>query len=151
HYHIEDAIGSGGMGEGWLAGDSRPQRKIAIKIIQRTGTAEDQDSPAPPPPEARGPPSPPPPNNVSGFGVGEHEGHVFLAMEYVVGKTLRDYVGTGDPPWTKRVRWLLDIARALAAAHKKGLVHRDIKPENIMVRDDDGLIKVLDFGIARRT
>jgi serine/threonine-protein kinase len=151
HYRIEDLIGSGGMGEVYLALDSRLHRKVAIKIIQRSGKAEEEESAQRLLREARTAASLTHPNIVSVFDVGEHEGRVYLAMEHVVGRTLREYVGTGDPPWTKRVRWLLDMARGLAAAHKKGLVHRDIKPENVMVRDEDGLIKVLDFGIARKT
>src|SRR5690606_38205353 len=69
---------------------------------------------------------------------------------YVVGTTLRSLVGQADVPTPRKIRWLIDIARALHAAHVAGLVHRDVKPENVMVREDGG-VKVLDFGIARRT
>src|SRR3712207_3244666 len=73
----------------------------------------------------------------------------FSALELVDGHTLRRYVGAGEPSQATRVRWLCDIASALGAAHRAGIVHRDVKPENVMIRTD-GQIKVLDFGIARR-
>jgi hypothetical protein len=70
-------------------------------------------------------------------------------MELVRGKSMRTFVGDPEVPVGRRLRWLVDVARALAAAHAAGLVHRDIKPDNVMIRDD-GRVKVLDFGIARR-
>jgi eukaryotic-like serine/threonine-protein kinase len=90
------------------------------------------------------------PNVVAIYDVGESDGRLYLAMEYVVGSSLRNLVGNKELPLPRRVRWLIDVARALEAAHKAGIIHRDIKPENVMVREDGG-IKVLDFGIARRT
>ncbi|WXA79432.1 protein kinase [Pendulispora rubella] len=90
------------------------------------------------------------PNAVSIFDVGEEDGQPFIAMELIVGRPLRAFVGDMTIPLERRLRWLLDVARVLDAAHKRGLVHRDIKPENIMVRDDQ-VIKVLDFGIARES
>jgi serine/threonine-protein kinase len=89
------------------------------------------------------------PNAVAIFDVGEHEGTPFIVMELVSGRTLRDAIGEASVLAATCVGQLVDVARALAAAHKRGLVHRDIKPENVMVRDD-GVVKVVDFGIARR-
>ena len=84
-----------------------------------------------------------------GEGAGQGEGQSYIAMELVRGQTLRRYIGDGEVPIARRVRWLVDVAKALAAAHEAGLVHRDVKPDNVMVRED-GVVKVLDFGIARR-
>jgi serine/threonine-protein kinase len=89
------------------------------------------------------------PNAVSVFDVGEAEGRLFIAMELVVGKSLRAFVGDAGVRWETKLRWMVDAARALGAAHERGLVHRDVKPENMMVRSD-GVVKVLDFGIAKR-
>src|SRR6185437_240582 len=89
------------------------------------------------------------PNAVSIFDVGEHDGAPYIVMELVEGQTLRSGVGDASTPIATRVTRLADVARALAAAHRRGLVHRDVKPENVMVRTD-GVVKVLDFGIARR-
>ncbi len=70
-------------------------------------------------------------------------------MELVRGAALRSFVGDASAPIGRRIRWLVDVARALGAAHRRGVVHRDVKPDNVMIRDD-GAVKVLDFGIARR-
>jgi len=151
HYTIESMLGSGGMGAVYLAVDGRLHRRVALKVILDSDRPEEaQESAARLLREARAAASLTHPNIVGVFDVGEHEGRVYLAMEYVVGKTLRDLMRDGKHPWQRRLRWLVDVARALGTAHREGLVHRDIKPENVMVRDD-GIVKVLDFGIARRT
>ncbi len=86
---------------------------------------------------------------MSIFDVGETDGTPYIVMELVDGQTLRGAVGQATVAQELKLGWLIDVARALAAAHRKGLVHRDVKPENVMVRSD-GVVKVLDFGIARR-
>src|SRR5690606_8462055 len=96
------------------------------------------------------------PNVVAVHDVGQHEGKVFLAMEYVEGTTLRSFLEKRSRPWRVVLRAFVEAGRGLAAAHAKGLVHRDFKPDNAMV-DDDGAesddgptrVRVLDFGLAR--
>ncbi|MEI7893455.1 MAG: protein kinase, partial [Myxococcales bacterium] len=145
-YTIDGFLGQGGMGTVYRAHDTRLDRRVAIKII--SDTARGGDAPARLVREARAAAALDHPNAIAIFDVGEHEGAPYIVMELVVGHTLRESVG-GAVPMATGLRWLTDMAHALSAAHKRGLVHRDIKPENVMVRDD-GVIKVLDFGIARR-
>jgi serine/threonine-protein kinase len=95
------------------------------------------------------------PNVVAVYDVGEvtegeHAGTAYLTMELVRGRSLRSILQGDVPSLESRVRWLSDAARGLAAAHRAGVVHRDVKPDNILLRDD-GVVKVLDFGIAKRT
>ena len=154
-YSIEALLGEGGMGEVYRAHDARLHRNVALKILRVAADAPSSGSSSPAEGaarmlrEARAAAALDHPNAVSIFDVGELEGTTFIAMELIEGKTLRAFIGDSTITLERRVRWLLDVARALAAAHKRGLVHRDIKPENVMVRDD-GVVKVLDFGIARR-
>jgi len=90
------------------------------------------------------------PNAVRVYDVSERHRVPYLVMEMVPGKSLRHFIGDTAIAIDERVRWITDVARALAGAHAKGLVHRDIKPENVIVRAEDHVIKVVDFGIARR-
>ncbi|AKV01506.1 serine/threonine protein kinase [Labilithrix luteola] len=159
-YEIRGFVGQGGMGRVYRAFDPRLERTIALKVIvvpTPSATTSAADSARLTSEvtsrllrEARAVASLSHPNVVGIYDVGESEGRLYLAMEYVVGTTLRSLVGATDVPLSRRLRWLVDIARALHAAHTVGLVHRDVKPENVMVRED-GVVKVLDFGIARRT
>lgn len=159
-YEIRGFLGQGGMGSVYQAFDPRLERTVALKVI----TSPPGESPDSAQlvgefsnrllREARAVASLSHPNVVGIFDVGESDGRLFLAMEYVVGSTLRTLVTStemrAEVSLAKKIRWLVDVAHALDAAHRAGLVHRDVKPENVMVRED-GTIKVVDFGIARRT
>jgi eukaryotic-like serine/threonine-protein kinase len=152
-YIIEAPLGQGGMGEVYRAYDPRLRRKIALKVLTLGADGADPDGAHEAAErvlrEARNAAALDHPNAVSVFDVGEVAGRPYIAMELVKGLPLRDYIGDPAVPYDRRVRWLVDVARALSAAHDRGLVHRDVKPENVMVRDD-GVIKVLDFGIAKQ-
>jgi serine/threonine-protein kinase len=155
-YTIESVLGEGGMGRVYRAYDARLDRRVALKVLlpepppSKPGAVIDSsDGPARVLREARAAAAFDHPNVVAIFDVGEAGGLGFISMELVEGATLRRFIGDPAVPLERRVRWLTDVARALAAAHARGLVHRDVKPDNVMVRDD-GVVKVLDFGIARR-
>jgi serine/threonine-protein kinase len=147
-YTIDAVIGQGGMGSVYRAHDTRLDRRVALKVISDE-SAQREDARGRLVREARSAAALDHPNAVSIFDVGELEGAPYIVMELVSGRTLREVVGDATIPLSTRVGWLADVARALGAAHRRGLVHRDVKPENVMVRDD-GVVKVLDFGIARR-
>ncbi len=152
-YTVESVLGQGGMGCVYRARDTRLDRRVALKVVLAgdEGTPDRADANARLLREARAAAALDHPNAVSIFDVGEIESTPYIVMELVSGKTLRDAISpTSSVPIEERKRWLTDAAKALSAAHKRGIVHRDIKPENVMVRDD-GMVKVLDFGIARRT
>ncbi len=152
-YVVESLLGKGGMGEVYRAHDDVLRRRVALKLLQSesgpTGSATSQSNVKRVLREARMAAALDHPNVVAVFDVGEHEGTPFLVMELVAGTSLRALLVASTVPMSERVRWLVDVARALAAAHRAGLVHRDIKPDNVIVRED-GVVKVLDFGIARR-
>ena len=153
-YTIEELLGEGGMGSVYRAYDSKLHRYVALKLLRTVEADATKGSGAQGAArmlrEARAAAALTHANAVAIFDVGEHEGNPYIAMELVPGKPLRAYVGDETVSVAHRVRWLRDVARALAAAHDRGLVHRDIKPENVMIRDDD-VVKVLDFGIAQKT
>ncbi|MDI1451517.1 protein kinase [Polyangium sp. 6x1] len=144
-FEIEAVLGEGGMGVVYRAHDLKLDRKVALKTL----AAGDEEAATRALREARAVAALDHPNAIAIYDAGEWEGQPFIAMELVEGETLRAYVGDKGVPVGRKIRWLVDVARALAAAHRAGIVHRDIKPENVMVRRD-GRVKVLDFGIARR-
>jgi serine/threonine-protein kinase len=148
-YRIVDRLGAGGMGEVYRAQDTVLGRMVALKRLRPSdeGPASDDDA-ASLLHEARAAAAIEHPNAVAIFDVDEADGAPFLAMELIEGETLRRYIGAREPSIDVRIAWLCDIARALGAAHARHLVHRDVKPDNVMIRDD-GVVKVLDFGIAR--
>jgi serine/threonine-protein kinase len=147
-YRIEGLLGAGGMGEVYRAFDPQLARSVALKRILLVSQEDRPQWVLRMLREARAAAAFNHANAVAIYDVGEHDGLPFLVMELVSGKSLRAYVGAAEPDWQTRVRWMIDVARALGAAHAAGLVHRDVKPDNVMVRDD-GVVKVLDFGIAR--
>jgi serine/threonine-protein kinase len=147
-YVIESVLGQGGMGAVFAAYDTNLRRRVALKVV-RTDLSDESSAAERLVREARAVAALAHPNIVSVFDAGEVDGVPFIAMELVVGRTLAGFMG-GDVPVANKLRWLADIARALDAAHKRGLVHRDIKPSNVLVRTD-GVVKVVDFGVACRT
>ncbi len=147
-YTILESLGAGGMGEVFRAQDSRLGRDLALKILPRAlaGDAERMRRFVH---EARSASALNHPNILTIFEIGEADGLHYLATELVVGKTLRALIGRGPLALADAVEIAAQVAAALGAAHDAGVVHRDIKPENLMVRAD-GLVKVLDFGLAKR-
>lgn len=146
-YVIESVLGRGGMGEVYEAHDTRLGRRVALKLLLLGDT--DASARQRMEREARAAAAFEHPNAVVVYDVGEAEGSTYLAMELVRGRSMRAFVGDASIPTGRRLRWLCDVARALGAAHRAGLVHRDVKPDNVMIRED-GAVKVLDFGIAKR-
>ena len=147
HYQILSLLGEGGMGRVYLAEDTTLKRKVSLKFLSHTFT-EDRERVHRFEQEARAISALNHPNILTIHEVGETDGGRFIAAEFIDGDTLR-----------QRLMYALDIddaigistqvAAALVAAHRLNIVHRDIKPENIMIRSEDGLVKVLDFGLAK--
>jgi serine/threonine-protein kinase len=152
-YRIVSELGHGAMGTVYRAHDSVLRRGVALKLLRTAsddgGAPPSQESVARLLREARAAAAINHPNAVSIFDIGEVEGTPYIAMELVEGQGLRACIGVPSLPIATRLGWLVDIARALAAAHERGVIHRDVKPENIIVRHD-GVLKVLDFGIAKQ-
>src|SRR6185437_7585722 len=145
-YVLESVLGKGGMGQVFAAHDTVLDRRVALKVVI---ASEDTLATARMAREARAAAAFSHPNAVVIYDAGQLDGVAFVAMEVLHGKTLRARVRAGEGSPAERLRWLSCVARALGAAHAAGIVHRDVKPDNVMVCDD-GTVKVLDFGIARR-
>src|SRR5689334_16129636 len=149
HYRMLSRIGRGGMGEVFLAQDTRLNRKVALKLL-RTDLSGNEDRLRRFQQEAQAASALNHPNILTIHEIGQHSSLVYIATEYVEGETLRQYM-TGTPVTLgQALDVVIQVASALAAAHQTGIIHRDIKPENIMVRAD-GYVKVLDFGLAKLT
>ncbi len=145
-YRVEGSLGEGGMGTVVLARDEALDREVAIKLLHPQ-QGEDQRRRLRREAQALARLSHP--NVVQVFEVGEHEGQMFIAMERVQGQTLDVWHGSARP-WRKCLEIYLQAGRGLAAAHAVELIHRDFKPHNCIV-DEDGRVRVLDFGLARKT
>ena len=148
-YQLLSALGAGGMGEVYLARDERLGRKLALKLLPRRFTL-DADRVRRFEKEARAASALNHPNIITVYDMGEMAGTYFIASEYVEGQTLRQLIERGPVRTKETLDICAQVADALAAAHKAGLVHRDLKPENVMVRPD-GYVKVLDFGLVKLT
>jgi eukaryotic-like serine/threonine-protein kinase len=149
HYSVLSLIGAGGMGEVYLAEDTHLGRKVALKLLPKEFT-EDPERVRRFELEARAASSLNHPNIMTIFEVGQVDGRHFIASEYIDGQTLRERLSGGQLEVGDALDVSAQISSALEAAHEAGIVHRDIKPENVMVRRD-GLVKVLDFGLAKLT
>ncbi len=147
-YEVIDRLGAGGMGEVYRARDTRLGRTVAIKVLRAGADPEllhrlDR--------EARAASALNHPNIVHIYDVGEAAGEAgahYVVMEYIEGETLRSRLARGPLPIPELIELGAQLADGLAKAHRAGIVHRDLKPENVMVTPD-GLLKVLDFGLAK--
>ncbi len=146
-YEIRALLGTGGMGEVYLAYDTSLRREVAIKILPAEFT-QNKVRLARFEREAYAASSLNHPNILTIYEIGEQDGNQFIATEYVEGESLRHHLSRSRIELREVLDITSQVASALAAAHEAGIVHRDIKPENIMLRRD-GLIKVLDFGLAK--
>ncbi|MFD8561853.1 Stk1 family PASTA domain-containing Ser/Thr kinase [Streptosporangium canum] len=147
-YRVESRIARGGMATVYLALDIRLDRTVAVKVMHRS-LAEDPSFVRRFIGEAKSVASLSHPNVVHVFDQGTDGDNVYLSMEYVPGRTLRDVLrARGRLPAREALEVMIPVLAALGAAHQAGLVHRDVKPENVLL-SDDGRVKVVDFGLAR--
>ena len=149
HYRILSLLGEGGMGRVYLAEDTKLHRKVSLKFLSANFT-RDRERLQRFEQEARAASALNHPNILTIYEIGDAQGQRFIATEFIDGETLRERLRSPID-----IEEALDIAiqvgSALVAAHRVHIVHRDIKPENLMIRGDDGLVKVLDFGLAKIT
>jgi serine/threonine protein kinase len=147
-YEVESLISIGGMGEVYLARNTAGM-PVALKILRRhlvvNAQVVDRFET-----EARAASALHHPNIVTVYESGKSGAGLFIAMEWIVGSTFRAIMGAGRAEIAQAMDWGGQAARALSAAHAVGILHRDVKPENIMLRDD-GVVKILDFGLARHS
>ena len=146
-YEIISSLGAGGMGEIYLANDTKLDRKVALKILPPE-FAEDADRMRRFVREAKSASGLNHPNIITIHEIGDSDGKHFIATEFIDGKTLSDYAKANLFDYKAVLKIMIQVASALDEAHSAGIVHRDIKPDNVMVRVN-GLVKILDFGIAK--
>src|SRR5882762_5657155 len=147
HYQIRAQIGAGGMGEVYLAQDTRLDRKVALKILPAdVGTNRDRMERFVR--EAKSAAALNHPNIAHIYEIGESDGTHYIAMEFIDGETLRHKIHRDKAPLPKLLKYLTQVAQGLSKAHAAGIIHRDLKPDNIMITRDD-YAKVLDFGLAK--
>ncbi len=147
HYKILSGLGKGGMGEVYLAQDTKLDRKVAIKFLNEE-FSKDADKLNRFVQEAKAASALNHPNILTVYEIGETDDTHYIATEFIEGKTLRGEMKNGSCSLEEKLKIAIQISEALSAAHTVGIIHRDIKPENIMVRTD-GYVKILDFGLAK--
>src|SRR2546425_2166975 len=148
-YEIRAKIGEGGMGEVYLAQDTKLDRKVALKILP-ADVAAHPDRMRRFVQEAKAASALNHPNIITIYEIDETDSGHFIATEFIDGETLRQHIRSTPLKLGEVLDVAAQIASALAAAHAAAIVHRDIKPENVMIRHD-GIVKVLDFGLAKLT
>src|ERR1700722_2476111 len=146
-YEVLGHLGSGGMGEAYRARDSRLGREVALKILP-AAFASDSDRVRRFEQEGRAAAALNHPNIVVIYDAGSEGGVFYVATELLEGETLRERLAGSALPVRKTIDYSIQTARGLAAAHAKGITHRDLKPENLFLTKD-GLVKILDFGLAK--
>jgi serine/threonine-protein kinase len=148
HYRILGTLGSGGMGAVYRAEDTTLHRTVALKFLPESAAHTERVNERLKE-EARTASALNHPNICTIYEVGEDAGEMFIAMEYIEGRTLSELIQQGPLPIEKVLRYSSQISSALAHAHERGVVHGDLKPQNIIVTPP-GEAKILDFGLARR-
>jgi serine/threonine-protein kinase len=148
HYKILEKLGEGGMGVVYKARDTKLDRDVALKFLPSHLAVSEQDK-ARFIQEAKAASAINHHNICTVYSIDEHEGQLFIAMEYVDGESLRNKINSATINPKYAIDIGIQIAVGLAAAHEKDIVHRDIKPENVMIRKD-GIAQIMDFGLARR-
>jgi len=146
-YEIRSQIGVGGMGEVYLARDTKLDRDVALKTLP-VEVASDQERMRRFIQEAKATATLNHPNIAHIYDIGEADGLNFMTMEFLDGPTLRTLIHEENAELDRLLEYLTQVARGLAKAHSAGIVHRDLKPDNIMITDD-GYAKILDFGLAK--
>jgi predicted Ser/Thr protein kinase len=148
-YQILEKLGAGGMGDIYKAQDTRLNRTVAIKVLA-AGNSGDPEHRRRFIQEAQAASSLSHPNIITIHDIVSHDGQEFMVMEFVSGKPLTELIAPSRLPFADILKYSVQIADALQAAHAAGIVHRDLKPANIMVTES-GLVKILDFGLAKFT
>ena len=146
HYRILEKIGSGGMGEVYLALDTKLNRKVALKFLP-PHLCQDEDCRKRFTREAQAAASLDHPNIAAIHEVGEYQGRPFYAMQVVEGQSLKDVIAGKDLSIDRILEIAIQVCEGLQAAHDKGIIHRDIKPSNILL-DSHGRVRIVDFGLA---
>lgn len=147
-YELRDVLGEGGMGTVYRAHDPTLDRPAAVKVIRAKALSEEGKERFLR--EARASSKINHPNIITIYAAGEENGAPYMAMELIDGNTLREVIDAGGIDWRVSTRWVIQLLDALQRLHAEGIVHRDLKPENVMVTKD-GVVKLMDFGLAHLT